>query len=218
MVSTLNKRPDFKEYKPTYIADIQDKIISENQIKNYMLSNPILDEGGNVIDYVNGSDNGGWGVNGHGLSEDARGEILKSMNTANGTIKSSIIEANAMLISSANEAEAAVTVAVVDAESRVQESENALKGIQVQAETDLEIAKMERDVEMEKLEVEREKLDVERYRIDNVDSVNASANVRAADAEHVEAEGEKARDEGRAARYKYNSGSDNYWQGYTNIV
>ncbi|OVE81360.1 hypothetical protein BVY03_04030 [bacterium K02(2017)] len=222
MGSRLDSKVDLTQYRSDYVNKINEYRIGDGNLHQYRIDNPMLenDAEGNdtsrLIDYVGGSDDGWWGKNGHGLSDDSRGQILSAMATAEGTINSSVIEANAMLMSSAMEADAAITAAIVDAEGRIKESDNALEGIKAQAEVDLEIAKMERDVEMEKLEVEREKLEVEKYRIDNVDSVNASANVRAADAEHVEAEGEKARDEGRAARYKYSS-NDSLWSEYTNI-
>lgn len=117
---------------------------------------------------------------GTGIPKKDRADLLAAFQTAQTTIDASIIEAKATAYDAFTKATAAVETACIDANARFHEANTNKEIADGQQKTDRDIAEMEREVELAKVDAELEA-------IENVDKVNAEANLRASDALVMEA-------------------------------
>ena len=128
-----------------------------------------------------------WGM---GIDKKDRADIISAYTNTMGQIDIATIQYHQAINQACIEASAAVESARTTAEAEMYKADKEYDAIHEQCKTDLDIAKVEQETELAKLEVEKQK-------VEDVDTVNAQANLLSAQALMVESEGKKAKDEGQ---------------------
>ena len=154
----------------------------------------LADENGKIIDYNEGR----WGS---GIRRKDRAEVLAAFATAQATIDAAFVEAQTAAYVATTESEAMVASAEAQATASMHSDDKAFEGIEVQANTDIQVAQLEYDLGV--LENETAQMAVE------VDKMNAEANGLASQALVLEAEAKNTEAEAERDEVEYEYLYDN---------
>jgi len=154
----------------------------------------LADENGKIIDYNEGR----WGS---GIRRKDRAEVLAAFATAQATIDAAFVEAQTAAYVATTESEAMVASAEAQATASMHSDDKAFEGIEVQANTDIQVAQLEYDLGV--LENETAQMGVE------VDKMNAEANGLASQALVLEAEAKNTEAEAERDEVEYEYLYDN---------